>query len=93
MPPAMLRHDILPDPKSATLAAADYLVSLLGRARTVMVAGGNTPLNLYAEIERRRVLLPEIELFILDGVSPAGKPPVFNRTRSENRTHLPIMMG
>lgn len=76
----MLRHDIFPDPKSATLAAADYLVSLLGRARTVMVAGGNTPLELYAEIERRRVFLPEIELFILDEY--VGVPPEDPRTCS-----------
>lgn len=75
-----MRYDIFPEAKQATLAAADYLVSELGRARSVMVAGGNTPLELYAEIERRRVFLPEIHLFILDEY--VGVPPEDPRTCS-----------
>jgi len=61
-----MKIQVFPDPRQATLAAADHLAGLLLRAHNVMVAGGNTPLGLYAEIERRRLPLPDLRVFVLD---------------------------
>jgi glucosamine-6-phosphate deaminase len=59
-------------------AAADWFSAQLVRADTqnVMVAGGNTPLALYAEITRRNLPLSRLTIFALDeyvGV-PAENP-------------------
>lgn len=61
-----MKINVFPDPQQATLAAANYLAALLASAPTIMVAGGNTPLGLYAEIERRRLPLHERHVFVLD---------------------------
>lgn len=59
---------ISPDPATTTLAAADWLAAKLVApgTRNVMLAGGNTPLALYAEIARRKVSLAHLHAFALD---------------------------
>lgn len=81
----MLRLSVQPTPAQAVSAAAEYLMSLLGTARTLMVAGGNTPLPLYAEIERRRPRLGELDTFILDEY--VGVPPEHPRNCSNLLGH------
>jgi glucosamine-6-phosphate deaminase len=73
-----VRVEIRDDAAGATRAAADHLAGLLVRrdVRTLMAAGGNSPLGLYAEIARRALPLGHLEVFSLDdyvGV-PAGDP-------------------
>jgi len=67
-----------PTPRQATLAAADFLAGALRTARTLMVAGGNTPLELYAEIARRHLPLKALHVFVLDEY--VGVPPEDPRT-------------
>jgi glucosamine-6-phosphate deaminase len=55
----------------ATLAAADALARVIsavpnGRSVNVMIAGGNTPLPLYAEIAQRRLDMDDVSIFALD---------------------------
>jgi glucosamine-6-phosphate deaminase len=56
------------DAEQATRATADWLIGELeSRAtRNIMVAGGNTPLALYAEVARRRPSLSHLSVFALD---------------------------
>ena len=56
------------DAAEATRAAADHFEQLLHRTgtRSLMVAGGNTPLPLYAEVARRGPAFEGIEVFVLD---------------------------
>lgn len=66
------------DPSNANLAAADLLLRwlTLPDTRTVMVAAGNTPLELYRLVADRRPRLAHLEVFALDeyvGVPP-GEP-------------------
>jgi glucosamine-6-phosphate deaminase len=59
---------ISPDAAATTLAAADWLAAKLiaPGTRNVMLAGGNTPLALYAEIARRKLPLAHLHAFALD---------------------------
>ena len=56
------------DSRAANAAAADLLASWLAEAsvRTVMVAAGNTPLELYRLIGERRLPLSHLKVFALD---------------------------
>lgn len=63
------------DPNQATLATADWLIRVLEKpaTRNVMVAGGNTPSALYAEVAKRGPHLSHLNIFALDefiGVPP-----------------------
>lgn len=69
---------ILPTGADATKAAADWLTTRLAvhGTRNVMLAGGNSPLGLYAEMARRQLPLSHLTVFALDeyvGV-PAEEP-------------------
>jgi glucosamine-6-phosphate deaminase len=69
---------IFPSREAANAAAVDCLAGWLAApgVRNVMVAGGNTPLELYAGIARRRLPLAHLKVFMLDeyvGV-PADEP-------------------
>lgn len=57
-----------PSPELATQAAADLLGGWLVQpgVRNVMLAGGNTPLDLYRQIADRRLPLAHLNLFALD---------------------------
>jgi glucosamine-6-phosphate deaminase len=57
-----------PDAAAADAAAAELLAAWLGdpAVRTVMVAAGNTPLDLYRRIAERRMALSRLEVFALD---------------------------
>ncbi len=59
---------IHPTAEGANVAATDCLAAWLGRpdARTVMVAAGNTPLELYRRIGERRLSLAHLQVFALD---------------------------
>lgn len=59
---------ILADATTTTQAAADWLATKLVApgTRNVMLAGGNTPLGLYAEIARRKLPLAHLHAFALD---------------------------
>jgi glucosamine-6-phosphate deaminase len=59
---------IFQDSQSATVFAADWLVHQLTSPgiRNVMLAGGNTPLALYAEVAARRAPLEHLTAFALD---------------------------
>jgi glucosamine-6-phosphate deaminase len=59
---------ISPNPDLANAAAADLLVGWLTTPgiRTLMVAGGNTPLDLYRGVAERRLALPNLTVFTLD---------------------------
>lgn len=63
-----MRLHVLPCDADATLAAAERTAAILGspETRNVMVAGGNTPLPLYAAIARRRLDLRHLRVFALD---------------------------
>ena len=52
----------------ATKAATDWLATRLiqPETRNVMVAGGNTPLSLYAQVAQRDLLLSHLNVFALD---------------------------
>lgn len=67
-----------PSPDRANAAAADLLAEWLVTpgVRNVMVAAGNTPIDLYGRIAERRLNLAQLEIFTLDeyvGV-PADEP-------------------
>src|SRR5262245_9836543 len=53
---------------AANRAAADLLTRWLTHPKTrrVMVAGGNTPLELYRLVEQRRLSLSHLQVFALD---------------------------
>lgn len=59
---------VYPDASRASLAAADELAELLvsPRTRTLVVAGGNTPLELYGLLAQRRLALDHLNVFTLD---------------------------
>jgi len=52
--------------QDANRAAADWLAAMLPSARNVMVAAGNTPLELYRLIGERRLKLGHLNVFALD---------------------------
>src|SRR6185503_5881910 len=57
-----------PDADAANAAATDCLAKWLAHSstRNVMVAGGNTPLELYRRIANRRLALSHLTVFALD---------------------------
>jgi glucosamine-6-phosphate deaminase len=59
---------IFNDAHAATIAACDWLSERLTRSdvRSVMVAGGNTPLALYARLAERKLRLDHLDVFALD---------------------------
>jgi glucosamine-6-phosphate deaminase len=59
----------------ATRATCDWLIRVLENpaTRNIMVAGGNTPLALYAEVARRRPNVGHLRVFALDEY--VGVPP------------------
>jgi glucosamine-6-phosphate deaminase len=59
---------IYPDATSATVAAADWLCHVVQshQALNIMLAGGNTPLSLYAEVAQRKLDLQDVHVFALD---------------------------
>jgi glucosamine-6-phosphate deaminase len=59
---------VYPNPTEATTATADWLAQKLAdpTIRNVMVAGGNTPLALYAAVAERRPNVSHLNLFALD---------------------------
>jgi len=59
---------IHPTPQAANAAAADCLAAwlTLPRTRNVMVAGGNSPLEVYRLLAERRLPLPHLNVFVLD---------------------------
>jgi glucosamine-6-phosphate deaminase len=63
-----MRIRVEPNAAQATTAAADWLIERLLRpeTRNVMVAGGNTPLALYAEVAARKPRLHHVNVFVLD---------------------------
>lgn len=63
-----MKTEIHPDPKRANEAAADHLAGLLVRpaTRAVMVAAGNTPIELYRAIAQRKLRLAHLHVFALD---------------------------
>ncbi|MBI2924074.1 MAG: 6-phosphogluconolactonase [Verrucomicrobia bacterium] len=73
-----MKIEIHSDAAQATAAAAEHLACCLTEpgARTLMVAGGNSPLQLYQAIAERRLSLTHLHIFALDeyvGV-PASEP-------------------
>jgi glucosamine-6-phosphate deaminase len=65
-------------PEDAGAAAADRLVAWLSDARTAMVAGGASPLDLYRRVAERRLELGHLTVFALDEY--VGVPPDEPRT-------------
>lgn len=63
-----MRIHLHPDATQANAAAADCLSAWLESpgARALMVAAGNTPLNLYNHIGQRNLMLDHLNVFILD---------------------------
>ncbi len=63
-----MKVEIYPDAARATAAAADQLACCLTEpsARTLMVAGGNSPLQLYELIADRKLALAHVQIFALD---------------------------
>jgi len=59
---------IMPTAADATRAAAERLATRLVApgTRNVILAGGNTPLGLYAELGRRKLPLSHLTVFALD---------------------------
>jgi glucosamine-6-phosphate deaminase len=59
---------VFPDAGTANAAATDCLADWLTHSstRNVMVAGGNTPLELYRRIANRRLALSQLNVFALD---------------------------
>lgn len=60
--------EIHPNAEAANAAAAELLADWLSRAttRNLMVAAGNTPIDLYGRIGRRRLSNPQLRVFTLD---------------------------
>lgn len=60
--------EIHPNADAANAAAADRLADWLSRAttRNLMVAAGNTPIDLYGRIARRGLSMPQLRVFTLD---------------------------
>jgi len=63
-----MKFSIYPNAASANAAAAELLAGWLSVAttRNVMVAGGNSPLDLYRRIAERRLSLSHLNIFMLD---------------------------
>ena len=63
-----MKVTVHPHSTEATRAAADHLEQSLrlDGIRNLMVAGGNTPLALYAEVARRNPPIDGIQVFVLD---------------------------
>ena len=59
---------IHPTPEAASAAAADLLCGWLTTpgVQTLMVAGGNTPLDLYRRVSERQPTLAHLTVFALD---------------------------
>lgn len=71
-----LRLSLHPTAEAANTAAAELLCHWLAEpgTRSLMVAGGNTPLDLYRRVAERRPPVSQLTVFILDeyvGVPPA----------------------
>ena len=66
---------IYPDAEAANAAATECLAGWLMQqsVRNVMVAGGNTPIELYRRIAQRRLKLSHLNVFALDEY--VGVPP------------------
>jgi glucosamine-6-phosphate deaminase len=66
---------IFSNSNQATCAAADCLEKafMSGGIRNVMVAGGHTPLALYAELARRELSLSHLNIFALDDYVGVGR--------------------
>jgi glucosamine-6-phosphate deaminase len=64
----MMNLSIHPSAEAATAVAADLLAAWLTApgTRTVMVAGGNTPLDLYRRVSERKPALNHLTVFALD---------------------------
>ena len=65
---AAMNIRIHPTRDAANQAAADCLADWLvsSKTRNLMVAGGNTPLDLYAAVARRKLDLAHLNVFVLD---------------------------
>lgn len=63
-----MNRSIQPTPNEANAAAADCLAAWLTQphTRNVMVAGGNSPLELYRLVAERRLKLAHLNVFALD---------------------------
>jgi glucosamine-6-phosphate deaminase len=63
-----MKSSVLPDSAAANRAAADWLAQHLANpaTRNVMVAAGNTPLDLYHLIAERGLDLAHLHIFVLD---------------------------
>jgi glucosamine-6-phosphate deaminase len=63
-----MKLSIHPDPACANAAAADYLAGVLTSpgVRNVMLAGGNTPIELYRRVGERKLPLTHLTVFALD---------------------------
>jgi len=63
-----MKPEVHPDPRRANEAAAEHLAGLLMRpgARAIMVAAGNTPIDLYRAITLRKLSLSHLQVFALD---------------------------
>jgi len=63
-----MRVDVSRESGEVTQRAADWVADVLSRPRTrnVMVAGGATPLGLYADLARRELDLSHVTIFALD---------------------------
>ncbi len=63
-----MKISVHPDADAANAAATDCLAEWLSRSftRNLMVAGGNTPLELYRRIADRRLVLSHLNVFALD---------------------------
>jgi glucosamine-6-phosphate deaminase len=63
-----MKLSIHPDPACANAAATDYLAGVLTSpgVRNIMLAGGNTPLDLYRRIAARKLPLSHLTVFALD---------------------------
>jgi glucosamine-6-phosphate deaminase len=63
-----VKVEVLSSAEEGSRAAAERLCGWLagGEARTVMVAAGNTPLDLYRRVAERRLPLDHLEVFALD---------------------------
>jgi len=63
-----MKIEIFPGPQPANQAAADFLVRWLSApgTKTLMVAAGNTPLELYRLVAQRSLPLAHLNVFALD---------------------------
>ncbi len=62
----MMHVTVYPTPRAASRAAAETLVGWLAVARTLVVAGGNSPRELYRLVAGRRPAVDHLSVFTLD---------------------------